>query len=145
MDRGYRVARALLADVEVFSRVGIRTHPLRPYQVEPIRAVVRSVREGLGQEFAWVFSRQSGKDETKAQLYAYLLALYQLKGGQVIEANPTFKPQSLAARQRLLDRARACLLFYGVEAREGYKVQLGQARVVYLSADVAGAGTQIGP
>lgn len=132
-----RAVAALLGDVALFSRLGIRTHPLRSYQVEPIRAVLDSVRAGSGLEFAWVFSRQSGKDETKAQLYAYLLALYQLAGGQVVEANPTFKPQCLTAKQRLLDRARACFLTRRAVGQEGYKVRLGLARVVYLSAEPA--------
>ena len=97
-DRTYQAVAALLGDVEVFSRAGIHTHPLRSYQLEPLRAVLASVRQGAGREFAWVFSRQSGKDETKAQLYAYLLALYQRVGGQIVEANPTFKPQCLTAK-----------------------------------------------
>ena len=140
MSRAERVERAvgvLLRDVEAFSRLGIRTHPLRSYQVEPLRAVLQSVREGSGHEFAWVFSRQAGKDETKAQLYAYLLALYQRAGGQIVEANPTFKPQCLTAKQRLLDRARACFITRKVAPQEGFKVRLGAARVVYLSAEPA--------
>src|SRR5918997_3416523 len=91
--RGYQAVAGLLGDVAEFSRVGIRTHPLRSYQIEPIRAVVESIRSGAGRELAWVFARQSGKDEAKAQMYAYLLALYQRAGGQIVEANPTFKPQ----------------------------------------------------
>lgn len=133
--RTYRAAALVLGDIETFSRIGICTHPLRPYQVEPVRAVLRSVREGAGLEFAWAFSRQSGKDEAKAQLYAYLLTLYQLVGGQIVEANPTFKPQCLTAKQRLLDRARGCALTRSVAAQEGYKVRLGLARAVYLSAE----------
>ena len=126
---------ALLGDIGVFSRVGIRTHPLRPYQIAPVEAVLRSVREGQGHQFAWVFSRQAGKDETKAQLYAFLLAHFQLAGGQIVEANPTFKPQCLTAKQRLLDRARSCVLTRRAVGQEGYKVRLGNARVVYLSAE----------
>ena len=57
MSKAYDAVAALLGDVEIFSRAGIRTHPLRPYQVEPVEAVVRSVRQGLGLQFAWVFSR----------------------------------------------------------------------------------------
>ncbi len=57
MGKGYEVALALLSDVEAFSRAGIRTHPLRPFQLEPVEAVLRSVTEGLGLQFAWVFSR----------------------------------------------------------------------------------------
>ncbi len=82
LQRAKEAVAALLHDVEAFNRWGIRSHPLRSYQLEPVRAVVRSVRDGLGLEFAWVFSRQSGKDETKAQLYAYLLAVYQLEGAR---------------------------------------------------------------
>ena len=126
---------ALLGDIGVFSRVGIRTHPLRPYQIAPVEAVLHSVREGQGHQFAWVFSRQAGKDETKAQLYAFLLAHFQLAGGQIVEANPTFKPQCLTAKQRLLDRARSCVLTRRAVGQEGYKVRLGNARVVYLSAE----------
>jgi len=137
MTKTGRVVRALLRDITDFSRVGIRTHPLRPYQLEPVQAVLRSIDAGLGLEFAWVFARQSGKDEAKAQLYAYLLARYQLAGGQVVEANPTFKPQCLTAKQRLLDRARGCILTSKVAGQEGYKVRLGAARVVYLSAEPA--------
>ena len=65
MTKTYDAVRALLDDVAVFSRAGVRTHPLRPYQVEPVEAVVRSVRQGLGLQFAWVFSRQAGKDEQR--------------------------------------------------------------------------------
>ena len=65
MTKTYDAVRALLDDIAVFSRAGIRTHPLRPYQVEPVEAVVRSVRQGLGLQFAWVFSRQAGKDEQR--------------------------------------------------------------------------------
>ena len=60
--RTYRAISRLLGDVEQFSRVGIRTHPLRSYQLEPIQAVLNSVRNGAGLEFAWVFSRQSGNN-----------------------------------------------------------------------------------
>ena len=135
--RGYQVAAGLLGDVAEFSRAGIRTHPLRSYQIEPIRAMVESIRNGAGREFAWVFSRQSGKDEAKAQMYAYLLALYQRAGGQIVEANPTFKPQCMAAKQRLVERARHCELTKRVATQEGFKVRLHLARVVYLSADPA--------
>jgi hypothetical protein len=127
--------KALLSDITTFSRAGIRTHPLRPYQIAPVEAVLRSIREDAGHQFAWVFSRQSGKDETKAQLYAFLLAHFQFAGGQIVEANPTFKPQCLTAKGRLLDRARACVLTRKAVGQEGYKVRLGKARVVFLSAE----------
>ncbi len=45
-ERGYQAAAGLLGDVAEFSRVGIRTHPLRPYQIEPIRAAETDERSG---------------------------------------------------------------------------------------------------
>ena len=121
MNRQERVdlaVRALLGSVAAFSRVGIRTHPLRRYQLEAVEPVIESVLRRRGLEFAWVFARQSGKDEAKAQLAAYLLTLHQRAGGQVVEANPTFKPQCLTAKQRLLDRLQSCPLTAGRTVRE---------------------------
>ena len=76
------VLRAALRDVRSFSRVLVPGRVLRGYQESVARAVVESVRRGLGMEYAAVFSRQSGKDEMLAQLCAYLLCLYQRRGGK---------------------------------------------------------------
>lgn len=99
-----RVVRAALTDVGTFSRVLAPERRLRSYQEPLVRAVVESVRHGLGMEFAAVFSRQAGKDEMLAQLCAYLLCLYQKRGGNIVVALPTLRPQGVITRDRLLER-----------------------------------------
>jgi hypothetical protein len=76
---------ALLAQLAAFSRdvIGL---PLRPYQVRPLAAVLRSVREGLGREFLLLFPRQSGKNEAIAQLLVFLLNETQERGGTMVFA-----------------------------------------------------------
>jgi hypothetical protein len=129
--------RALYADVAVFSRGALPRYALRPYQVEIARAIVASVRGGWGLQFAVVCARQSGKDEVLAQTIAYLLNLYQRAGGTIVVAAPTFRPQSLISRARLLDRLANPLNRRQVAARDGYIVGLGQATARFLSAGPA--------
>jgi hypothetical protein len=57
--------------------------------MRPARAIAESVNERLGLQFAVVFSRQAGKDETLAQLIAWLLTRYQIAGGTIVVAAPT--------------------------------------------------------
>ena len=135
----------LLADPATFSRAALPERALRPYQTEPVRAVAASVRRGDGEGFAIVFSRQAGKDEALAQLLAWLLVLRQRRGGSAVVATPTFRPQGVLARDRLLDRLRSPRLaaLGGGRARvaEGHAVCLGRASVRFLSA-AAGASAR---
>ena len=85
--------------------------PLHNYQLEPARAIVDSVLHKRGLEFAVMFPRQSGKNETQAQVEAYLLNLFQrVKGAQIVKAQPTFQPQqhSSTSRASLRVSSRAC-------------------------------------
>src|SRR5581483_2920821 len=131
------LARAL-ADVGIFSRAALPERPLRPYQIEPARAIAESVERELGRSFAIVFSRQAGKDETLAQLLAWLLIRRQWRGGTAVVGAPTFRPQAALTRDRLLDRLRspraAALGGAGARVRDGYAVGLGRASVRFLSA-----------
>ncbi len=90
---------------------------LRSYQLGPARAIVRAVLarkkrgsdldlDDVAGEFTTVFSRQSGKDEMLAQIIAYLLVLFQDRGGSVV-ALPTLRPQAVIARDRLMERLNA--------------------------------------
>jgi hypothetical protein len=72
--------RRLLGDVGEFSRALYPRQALRPYQVEVAQALVSAIRRNMlnpgeagPNQFAVVFSRQAGKDETTAQMLAYLL------------------------------------------------------------------------
>jgi hypothetical protein len=73
--------RPLLRDVGDYSRVLLPGYRLREYQIGPARAIAESITQRLGRQFAVVFSRQAGKDETLAQLIAWLLTRYQVAGG----------------------------------------------------------------
>ena len=125
--------RAVHEDVGAFSAALFPARTLRGYQLPFARAVTESVLAGGGEEFAAVFSRQSGKDEALAQLCAYLLSRYRLRGGSIVVALPSLRPQGLIARDRLLERLRTPL-GEAVRVREGAIVELGRAGVRFLSA-----------
>ena len=126
--------RRLYADVGAFSRGLLPRYALRAYQLEPARAIVDSVLHRRGRQFALVFARQAGKDETLAQLLAFLLNVHQRAGGSIVVAAPTFRPQSAISRARLLERLDNPLNRGRVEERAGYVVALGRASARFLSA-----------
>lgn len=131
--------RRLLSDVGEFSRALYPRQALRPYQVEVAEALVSAIRrnflfpgEAGPNQFAVVFSRQAGKDETTAQMLAYLLNIYRLIDAKVVMAAPT-------QRQATISRDRLCArldmgLSRGWWSRHDYIVRLGQAEVRFLSA-----------
>jgi hypothetical protein len=123
-----------LSDISRFSR-DVLEHPLRSYQLEPARAILRSILEGRGDSFVVMMSRQAGKNELSAQLEAYLLNLYRYKGGQIVKASPTFKPQTINSIMRLADRLDNVWNRGGWRRREGYIVELDRARCLFFSAD----------
>lgn len=129
--------RRLLADIGTFSQLIWPRQALRGYQVGPARALVAAVRGDVPQrEFVLTFSRQSGKDELLAQLLAYLLVLYQHRGGSCVVTLPTLRPQAVIARDRLVERLKAPRLrALGVRAtvRDGFIVQVGKASVHFVS------------
>src|SRR5215212_9651907 len=128
--------RPLLADVGEYSRVLLPGYRLRGYQLGPARTIAESITQRLGRQFTVVFSRQAGKDETLAQLIAWLLTRYQNAGGTIVVAAPTRTPQANITRDRVLDRLKRSALTVGrVRARDGYIVEVGQASARFLSAD----------
>ena len=106
---------------------------MRPYQAEVAEEIVRSVERGEGRQFAVVFARQSGKDEMLAQLEAYLMQRYRQRGGAIVMANPSYRPQGMIAKRRLLDRLQ------GIAPREfrsdGHTVALDRATCAFASAN----------
>ena len=82
-----------------------------------------------------MMSRQAGKNELSGQLEAYLLNLYRRKGGQIVKASPTFKPQTINSILRLVDRMNNRWNTGQFRRREGYMVELGNARCMFFSAD----------
>jgi hypothetical protein len=136
----------ILTNIDNFSRLVIKK-PLRQYQAEPARAILDSVLYGRGQTFAVMMSRQAGKNELSAQMEAYLLNLFQRRGGQIVKASPTFKPQTVNSIMRLCDRLENPWNARRYRTRAGYIVQLGRARALFFSAgpqsNVVGATADI--
>jgi len=127
---------AWLSSPYKFSQLVTRL-PLRGYQVEPARAILDSILHGRGDSFAVMMCRQAGKNELSAQLEAYIMNLYQRKGGGLVKASPTFKPQTVNSILRLCDRLENPWNRGHWRRREGYIVQLGKARCFFFSADPA--------
>jgi hypothetical protein len=101
------------------------------------QAVARAVLSRSGGTFAVMMSRQAGKNETSAQLEAYLMNVFQRVGGFIVKASPTFKPQTINSIMRLdvcLDNPWNRGRFY---REKGYMTRLGNARCVFFSAQPA--------
>ena len=103
--------------------------------MEVARAVMDSVQKGRGLTFSVEIARQGGKNELSAHLEVLLLTLYMARGGNIIKCSPTFKPQTVISMERLKQR----LDDFGFEGiyrpQMGYIVQLGNSKVVFLSAE----------
>ncbi len=127
-----RAAHRALADVGAFSRL-VAGRPLRRYQLAPARAIVDSVLHRRGLTFAVVMSRQAGKNETSAQVEAYLLCRFMRRGGTIVKAAPTYAPQ-LAISQLRLEAVLANAWTARSARRQGRALRLGQARCSFLSA-----------
>lgn len=119
-----------LATVEQFAETycGVR---LRGYQTAVAQAIIESVMTGAGLSFAVMMSRQAGKNEVSALVEAHLLYLRYRTGGQIIKASPTYRPQTINSKLRLVERLPGLIQ---AELREGYMVQLGKARCLFMSA-----------
>ncbi len=120
----------LLRDVERFAWYGSGIR-LRAYQREVARAITASVIGRQGLSFAVLMSRQSGKNELSALIEAYLLQVYRRQGGQIVKASPTYRPQTLNSKLRLLERWAG---WERARMREGYILEVGRARCLFLSA-----------
>ena len=129
-----RATRRALSNPIAFSRLVMR-RPLRRYQAAPARAILASILHGHGRSFAVMMSRQAGKNELSGQLEAYLLNLYRRRGGQIVKASPTFKPQTINSILRLTDRLENPWNAGQWRRREGYMVELGRARCLFFSAE----------
>jgi hypothetical protein len=124
-----------MVTIEEYSRIFWPQWEMRPYQAKVAREIVRSVVKGAGRQFAVVFARQAGKDEMLAQLEAYLMWRFRGAGGSIIVATPTYRPQGMIARRRLL--ARLDGLLTRQYRTEGHIMTLGGATCAFLSANPA--------
>lgn len=108
---------------------------LRSYQSEALRTIYKGALRRKGERFAVTFPRQSGKNETQAQLEAALMAASLRHGGTIVKILPTEKNQGMVSRDRLETVLRGDLID-GAEAIRSAKSHTtwGNTRVRYLSA-----------
>jgi hypothetical protein len=109
---------------------------LRSYQLKAANAILNSVINRDGDTFVIVFARQSGKDELLADLILFLLARLAEIGCSIICAQPTFRPQTVNAMDRLWARAsqRPFFMQGNLRKRFGYMYRFLSSRVTYFSA-----------
>jgi len=109
---------------------------LRPYQLMAADAIINSVINRDGNTFVIIFARQSGKDELLADLILFIIARLAEIGCSIVCAQPTFRPQTVNAMDRLRARAsqRPFFMQGNFRQRYGYMYQLLMARVTYFSA-----------
>lgn len=122
-----------MSSIEAFSREVLQ-RPLRSYQLAPARAIVGSVLGRRGLTFAVMMSRQAGKNETAAQVEAFLLNHFRRRGGSLVKASPTFRPQTINSLLRLATVLEGSLLPPPL-CEQGYIVRVGRARAFFFSAN----------
>ena len=106
------------------------------YQARPAEAILESVRLNQGLTFVLVLPRQSGKDELLCHLKAYLMRLLSYKDRGIVEVNPTYKPQTIAAIMRLENRMQSNFLTMNRwKKRSDYIRYIGRCRTTFLSGD----------
>ena len=128
-----RALRAALLDLGSFSRYALHM-PLRDYQLEAGNAIVDSVLRARGLTFTVLMARQSGKNELSAHLEAYLLTLFQRRGGTIVKCAPTMQPQLANSRLRLEGHLRKWLTDRHWHRRGRDRLALGNAEILFLSA-----------
>src|SRR5215470_9634952 len=131
-------------DIEKFA-LRIAGRRLYPYQAEIANAILHSINNNLGHIITVMMSRQMGKNQLSAILEAYLLHEYDLLGGTIVKAAPTFKPQIINSRLRLMAMLRHDLLKKRVWSSFGYMIGLAPfeaekraqtgARILLFSAE----------
>lgn len=79
----------------------MRPPALRPYQLEPLAAILHSLREQAGRTLVVEIARQGGKNELSSRLETVLLTAYARKGGGIVKTAPTLEPQLVTSYNRL--------------------------------------------
>jgi hypothetical protein len=110
---------------------------LRPYQREVAAAILDSVFGKKGLTFSVEIARQGGKNELSAQIEVLLLTLFIAEARNLIKCSPTFKPQTVISMMRLKDRLNDAGFGKMWQPELGYIIRLGNARAIFLSADVS--------
>ena len=126
--------RPLIADIHKFVRAGAIS--IRNYQKPAVDAIVDSVLHHRGLRFVVMFPRQTGKNEIQAQMENYLLFRFSEIGGQIVKVSPTWKPQSINAKQRF-ERVMTNNEITTRLARpsQGFQFVMNRSKIIFLSGD----------
>ena len=109
---------------------------MRPYQLEPAKAIINSIKKKRGDTIVLIISRQAGKDELLANLLCYLLRYYAHRELGMVVANPTYKPQTINSIMRLESRLNSNINTLGQwSKRSDFMRRVGQTSVSFLSGD----------
>ncbi|MCI0520957.1 MAG: hypothetical protein L0Z70_11985, partial [Chloroflexi bacterium] len=137
--------KAMIKDPLKFAQ-GVSELKLRAYQQEAAQAIVASVMEEYGDIIVVMFPRQSGKNETQAQVETYLLSLYSQNDPpmEIVKISPTWRPQSLNAMRRLERVLKKNAFTANLWRKEsGYIYRVGNAGILFFSgaaeANIVGA------
>lgn len=112
--------------------------PLYAYELEWANYIVDVVNDQRTEVVVVEMPRQSGKNETSAQVEGAILAKLARRGGNIVKCAPTWKPQIVNSKERFEARAamiRQRLPFLDFKPSQGYKVKCGMAGISFLSAD----------
>ncbi len=128
----YRDGRVIFEDF-VYQFLG---RSLYPYQLEIAEAVLDSVFNDKGLTFSVLLARQMGKNEISALIEAYILT-HKEGDGTIVKSAPTYKPQIITSRLRLLSMLERSDAEDRVWRSHGY--------IVGVAPDVKGVREQTGP
>lgn len=109
---------------------------IRGYQSPAVDAIIDSVLNHRGLSFVIMFPRQTGKNEIQGQIESYLLFRFSQIGGSIIKISPTWKPQSINAKQRLkriVTDNEITRDFW--KPAEGYQFIMDRAKISFLSGE----------
>jgi hypothetical protein len=120
--------------IGTFARTYLK-QPLYPYQELIANAILDSILRQRGLTFTVMLARQMGKNQLSAVLEAYLLCFKQ--SGTIVKAAPTFRPQIINSRARLLSMLNNPLTRERIWKAYGY--------MIGVAPDAQQRDTQSGP
>ncbi|HLL79399.1 MAG TPA: hypothetical protein VKT25_07870 [Ktedonobacteraceae bacterium] len=110
--------------------------PLYPYQREIAEAILDSIEGQHGRIITVMMARQSGKNQLSAVIEAYLLL--SMTQGSIVKAAPTFSPQIVNSRLRLLSLLDTPLTRERIWTSDGYILGLAPSADPALLRNHAG-------
>lgn len=124
----------ILSDIARFSEYVLNI-PLHQYQITNLYPIIDSIIYNKGYEFLLVYPRQSGKNESIAQLIAYLMLIYMRKEGQIVfAAEGDGLERGLSRLDERLDNGWTKGRVQKQSKPKGRK--LGKVKTVFLSTNV---------